>query len=55
MDAFYERLSRTCVEGKETKIGAVRLAAINAVRLAAIKMMKDKLYEHPFYWLASFW
>jgi CHAT domain-containing protein/tetratricopeptide (TPR) repeat protein len=45
MGAFYERLSQTSVGEKETKAGAVRLATI--------KTMKDKRYEHPFYW-ASF-
>jgi CHAT domain-containing protein len=42
MGGFYESLSKVSTGDKKTKIVASRIAALG--------MMKDKRYEHPFYW-----
>jgi CHAT domain-containing protein/tetratricopeptide (TPR) repeat protein len=42
MKSFYESLSQISARDKERKVSVLRLATIS--------MMKDKRYEHPFYW-----
>jgi tetratricopeptide (TPR) repeat protein len=46
MVEFHKRLNANAVQGRS------RLSKAEALRAAALKLLKNKKYQHPFYWAA---